>query len=318
MTRPTLALAAALLAAPATALADEPAPDPAPTTTEIDHEDMEEAGSVAYTDVLAVSAGSVRANASGWVIMPEGWETSGELRFLTSDSLKMTDVVVAHAGVRKSLKGKAEIGAGVDVLPKQETDTDENVFQGIDVSALYGIGQKSAFGVTLAGGPLQGREGVWTGSGFGLQRRSRVHDTLSFQLGLGGSVTNLAFSDSDDRALLGEVTAGVRTLFMLEDAFGLWFSGAFAFPVVHSGTLMGGAEFDPQTRVDVSVGLVYALVEKWDVYMQLGVIDRGDVEDPATTMPILQGGADQKVFTFGITRHFGQDDSGDYDYIALE
>jgi hypothetical protein len=46
--------------------------------------------------------------------------------------------------------------------------------------------------------------------------------------------------------------------------------------------------------------------------MELGVIDRGDLENPATTLPVLQGGTDQRVFTFGITRHFGQDDEGDY------
>jgi hypothetical protein len=33
------------------------------------------------------------------------------------------------------------------------------------------------------------------------------------------------------------------------------------------------------------------------------VIDRGDIANPATRLPILDGGFDQKQIMFGVTRH---------------
>jgi hypothetical protein len=312
MKREAFALVALVIGCPVIAMA-EPAP---PDTTDED-------ASYAMAESISVS-GSARSMASGWLIMPEGWEATGELKFLTSDAppggarMKLTDVVVSRAGLRKSFGGKAEVAVGIDLLPKQPSDTDENVFQAADLGLQYGIGRKSAVYVGLGGGPLTHRHAVLTTAGAGLERRAIVHDTLSFQLGLGGNLSNLAFDGGADHAVLGELVTSVRTLFQIQDAFGLWFTGSFAFPVAHGGSLMGGAEFDPQTRVDVGVGMVYSLVDDWDVFMQLAVVDRGDLDDPATTLPILEGGTDQRVFTFGVTRHFGQKDDGDYDYVAYE
>jgi hypothetical protein len=320
MRRSRFAFAVVLFVWPAVAMAEPAPPEATPQTDDVE----EDAGSYAMGETISLS-GSARSMSSGWLIMPEGWEATGALKFLTSDAppggerMKLTDVVVSRAALRKSFGGKAELAIGVDLLPKQPSDTDENVFQAADLGVQYGIGRKSAVNVGVGGGPLANRDGVWTTAGAGLERRSIVHETLSFQLGLGGSVSNLAFDGGADHAVLGEVVTSVKTLFQIQDAFGLWFTGSFAFPVAHGGTLMGGAEFDPQTRVDVGVGMVYSLVDDWDVFMQLSVVDRGDLENPATTLPILQGGNDQKVFTFGVTRHFGQDDDGgDYDYLAYE
>ena len=297
-------LVAAVVLVPSLAAAQPPPIDP---------------GGYADAEETMAISGSARSMSSQWLIMPPGTEATGELRFLTGQHLSLTDVVVASAGLRHGFGGKAELAGGIDLLPKQPSDTDENVFQAANLGVQYAIGKKGAAAVGVAGGPVSGRDGLWTTTSVSLQRRSIVHDTLSFQLGLGGDLTNLRFDD-DSAATLGEVTASLRTVFQIQDAFGLWFAGSFAFPVAHGGTLMGGADFDPQTRVDVAVGTVYSLVDDWDVYMQMAVVDRGDAENPATTLPILQGGSDQRVFSFGITRHFGDkaSDGGDYDYLAAE
>lgn len=265
-------------------------------------------------------SGSVRSMSSSWLILPDGWEMSGELRFLTSDAppggerLKMTDVVVSRASARKSFGGKLELAAGVDVLPKEQGG-DEMLFQGADLQARYGIGRRWAAATSHAGGPMTDDLGWWTTSGASVQRRSIVHETLSFQLGLGASHTLLAFDD--DRARMIEVVARGQTLFMVEDMFGVWLGADFAFPAWHTGEQMGVA-FDPQTRVDVAVGAVYSVVDDWDVYLQYGIVDRGDLADPATQLPVLQGGFDQRVLTFGLTRHFygGEDDDDDM-YVAF-
>jgi hypothetical protein len=271
------------------------------------------------TESMEIS-GSTRSMSSQWLIMPPGWETTGDLRFITGGGLSLTDEVVSGATVRRSFGGKAEVDAGIDLLPKQPSDTNDSVFQGANIELLYAIGRKSAFHSEIAGGPLLDKGGVWTTGGGGFERRSIVHDTLSFQYGLGGDVLNLAVDDGNHHAILGEVTASLKTMFQIQDAFGLWFSGVMAFPVGHSGALADGMDFDPQTRVDVGAGMVYSLVDNWDVFMEVSVIDRGQADHPETTLPILEGGSDQRVFTFGITRHWGEHDgyAGDYSEIALE
>jgi hypothetical protein len=266
-----------------------------------------------FGEVVSMSAasyvvGSVRSYASSWLIGPTGWQTTGELRFLTADAAaggaptRMTDVVVARAGVRRSIRGRLELAAAVDVLPKQPSGTDELVWQSAELSARHRLGRKHAAYVAAAGGPLTDELGTWVGAGAGVQRRSIVHDTLSFQLTLGGGVTPLLLDGST--AWLGEVVARGQTLFRAEEAFGLWLGADFAFPVAHGGDVMGVA-LDPQPRVDVSAGVVYSMVDRWDVSLQLSIVDRGEVDVPGTTLPILQGGRDQTILSFGLTRHFG-------------
>jgi len=285
---------------------DEAAPDGAATFSE---------------SAVLVSSGSARSMSSSWLILPAGWEASGALRFLTAaappggEAMRLTDVVVSRAAVRRSIGGKIELAAAVDALPKQPSYTDERAFQGVDLGARVGLGRQYAVAESLGFGPMTSREGWWVGTGLGLQRRKFVHETLAFDLGLGGHVTALAFKD-ESSARLWEVTASGRTIFMAQEAFGLWFAADFAFPVRHTGTLMGGADFDPQTRVDVSVGTVYSVVDDWDVYLEASIVDRGDLGAPSTQLPILQGGSDQRVITFGLTRHYGGQSSDNGDLYA--
>ncbi len=266
------------------------------------------------------AGGSARANASNWLILPRGWEASGELRLLTADAamgdpsngpMRLTDVVISRASLRRSIKGKVEVSGGVDLLPKQTSLTDELAWQGADVGARFGVGQTYAAWTGIGGGPLTNEAGWWMSASSGIQRRSVVHETLSFQLAAGGSFTPL-FQDGDrGTAWLGEVVVRGQTLFKAPNGmFGLWLGADFAFPVAHGGELPGGG-FDPQSRVDVSIGSVYAVVDDWDVYAELAVTDRGDAGLAATQLPILQGGSDQRVLVVGITHHFGQGD--DYD-----
>lgn len=269
---------------------------------------------LSWTDI----GGSARSAASSWLILPEGWEASGELEFLTSDrppggeAMKLTDVVISRASLRRSFGGKVEVSAGVDLLPKQTSLMDDLVFQGADVGTRVGFQKKYAAYAGAGGGPLTGDLGWQVSGGAGVQRRSIVHDTLSFQLALGGSTTQLFLDDDDDgagaRPWLAEVNARAQTLFRGDDLFGVWLGADFSFPVAHGGDVMGVA-FDPTTRVDVGIGAVYSVVEDWDVYLEASIVDRGDRAAPETELPILQGGFDQRVLVFGVTRHFGQDDA---------
>jgi hypothetical protein len=275
------------------------------------------AGSVASS----MEMGSMRSNASSWLILPRGSEATGELIFLTADAqtpdsapVRLTDIVIARASLRRSFGGKVELTAGIDGLPKQPSTTDELVWQGADLSARIGFKTKYAAYVNAGGGPLVADQGWWASTGVGVQRRAIVHETMSFQLAAGGSMTPLFF-DGGEASWLGEVVVRGQTLFRVEGYWGLWFGADFAFPVAHSDQI-AGMDFDPQPRVDLTVGTVYSVVENWDVYMQLGVIDRGDPGLAETQLPILLGGSDQTLFTFGITRHFGQTDGRDDMHLA--
>jgi len=74
-----------------------------------------------------------------------------------------------------------------------------------------------------------------------------------------------------------------------------------ALPVAHSATI------DPSTRLDLTIGTVYSAVRDWDLYAELTFRDRGTTMLPATTLPIVDGGFDQRQFVVGITRRFSEE-----------
>ncbi len=51
------------------------------------------------------------------------------------------------------------------------------------------------------------------------------------------------------------------------------------------------------------MGTVLSAVKKWDIYVDLAIVDRGDLANPATRLPILDGGFDQTQVIFEVTRH---------------
>jgi hypothetical protein len=65
---------------------------------------------------------------------------------------------------------------------------------------------------------------------------------------------------------------------------------------------MTGVAIDPQPRLDFKIGTAISL-NRWDLYVELAVVDRGDLANPATRLPVLDGGFDQRQVIFGVTRH---------------
>src|SRR6187551_1700170 len=94
-------LACLLVLVPSIAAAEEP---------DVDEKSAE---AISWTDIGMT--GSARSAASSWLILPKGWEASGELKFLTSDrppggeAMKLTDVVISRASLRRSFGGKVEV-----------------------------------------------------------------------------------------------------------------------------------------------------------------------------------------------------------------
>jgi len=260
-------------------------------------------------------AGSARSNASDWVLMDHGYELGADLDYLTSEGglsgarIDFTDVVLLGLHGRVALRGLVEVYGELDLLPKQPSFTAERVWQGATVGARIGATGWLAGEARLAGGTLLDRAGLWGSGALGATARKVVDPTLAFQGTLGGNYLRVDF-DGDGGALwLAEVESrGDIQLRAPNGIAGVWVGVGFAFPIAHDGGYPAMGRFAPQTRGDLHVGGVYAVVPSWDVYVEYSILDRGDLVDPQTTLPVLAGGFDQRQLMLGVTRRFDVDE----------
>ncbi len=265
---------------------------------------------------VAVGDVSVRSMQSNWMILPRGDEFGFNLRFVTApagpggERLRFSDLVVGRLHMRHALGGRAELYAGTDVLPKQPADQGESVWQGSHAGARLGFGPSLAGFVRLGGGPVLGGGGRWGGLSAGLAGRKRIHDAVTLQGGADAAATGLFYGEDRPRQWLAEAGGHLDVIFFtpIQD-FIYWFGFAYSIPVgsgqASSAKMPAPAPMNPQPRVGFEVGAAFAAGERWDVYLAYSVLDRGEADDPATTLPILDGGFDQRQMVFGLIRRFG-------------
>ena len=146
----------------------------------------------------------------------------------------------------------------------------------------------------------------------GRARRSTIEwkkpiedEFLAFDVQAGVDGLGLQAPNTRDSAFLTEVGVATSALFRVPNGkWGAWGGISYAVPVQHSGSdPTTGLAIDPQPRLDFHAGTVLSLVKEWDLYADFAVIDRGDAANPATRLPILDGGFDQKQIVFGVIRH---------------
>lgn len=258
----------------------------------------------------------VKAQAPG---RPLGWELGASLDFMTTSDpslggrkLKFTDVVQFRAHGLLAIGRRAEVFAGVDLLPKQPSYTDELVWQSALLGARYRFcDQWSAYARGQVGPGLD-RDGYWaTGEAAGQYKLDLAEKTLFWESALGATYTQL-FPDAADRPfwqaeLLARSGIAVREK---RGIFATWLAFTFQFPLVarplpSAPDPASGRALDPQTRVGVAFGMVLGVSRAVDLFLELSVLDRGDLDDPRTTLPILGGGFDQNRIVFGFNRRFG-------------
>ena len=307
--RPALA-SILLLAVPALAHAEPPPAD----------EPVVE-GAPAVTRELSLQAGDVRTNLSDWAVGPPGWDVGGELVFLTSDlglaegrALQMTDVGVARARVRYTASQRVELSGAVDLLAKQPAYTDERPFQGARAGLKVAVNPTWALATGVSGGPtldVMGDDGgLWASAATAVVYRKHPDQTLSFQL-TGGALATALRLPADDPWLTEATLGGQLMLHTPNGWFGMWAGASLAIPVVHHDAL------DPATRLDVDLGAAYAVVEDWDIYVEGSIRDRGDAGMPATQLPILDGGFDQRQLMVGVARRFAGKDRHTRDALLI-
>jgi hypothetical protein len=257
------------------------------------------------------SGGSQRHMANtDWMIPPAGdWVLGGSLTFLTADvgpgdrALDFTDVVMFGVHSHLSIKGRVEVSLGTTLLPKKPEWTDENPWQGSSAGLRVGFGKRYAAWLRGAGGPNLGENGWWGAATAGFQARKSIHETIVFQGSVGGLGTRLWLDEPNRKAWLAEVGAVGEMIFRTprsEVAF--WLGTQLWFPVASEPTML----VDPETRVSFHLGLILAFIPEWDIATQVVWNDRGDSAEPATELPILDGGFDQTQLTFSISRRFGR------------
>ena len=284
-----LAALAVFVALPLSALA-QPPPDSQPARS---------------YDAAEISTGDVRSATRDWLVGPPGWDVGGELRFITSSlglvegrALKLTDIGILRARLRYTASKRIELFASVDALAKQPSYSDSLPFQGATLGLKVAVSRKWALTAGVSGGPTLGDDGAWGDGATQVVYRSHPDETLSFQVSGGAKATALRFDDAPDQWLT-EATAGGNVMLHTPNGwFGAWLGANLAVPVVASDHL------DPNTRLDLTIGTVYAVVPAWDVYAEASIFDRGDAGMPGTMLPILDGGFDQKQIVIGVVRRF--------------
>ncbi|HTR50185.1 MAG TPA: hypothetical protein VMJ10_05715 [Kofleriaceae bacterium] len=261
------------------------------------------------SDDAGVRASS-RGVAEDYLVLPEGGELTGQMKFIMSDPLlgaqplHFTDLALFGLTGRWALFSKLEVGASVDFLPKQPSYTDEKSWQSVGATLRSPIGEHAALALSGGGGHLLDSTGSWTRESLTFEWKKPIdREWLAFDMQAGLDGTGIARGDQG--AFMTELAFQTAALFREPTGhWGSWLGIAYAVPVQHNGVdPTTDMAIDPQPRVDFHVGTVLAIVHEWDLFAEFAVVDRGDLSNPATRLPILDGGFDQKQIIFGVTRH---------------
>lgn len=246
-----------------------------------------------------------------------GGELGASLDFLTRDrapgerALDFTDVVLFRVHGLVAVGKHAEMFAGIDLLPKQPSYTRDRIWQG----AL--LGMRSSFGKVLSaylrgqGGPGLDRDGSWISGEAAAQAKVMLAErTLFWESTFGGTYTKL-FPDRPlgrefwQTELLAQTGVAIRER---RGVFAAWLTFGFHFPLVGRPEPTSDPTvraLDPQVRVGVQLGMLVGVTKALDLFVEWSTLDRGELEEPNTTLPILSGGFDQQRLLFGFNRRFG-------------
>lgn len=250
---------------------------------------------------------------------PLGWELGASLDFVTRDaspelpSLKFTDLALFRVHALVAVGARAELFAGLDVLPKQPSASDEAILQSGLLGVRVGLGQRYAAYARAQAGPALGGDGGWLMGEAAVQARVSLADNVLFwESTFGGTYTQL-LPDADERRRLWQAELLAATGVAVRDkrgVFATWLSFGFHFPLTarplpSRPDPVTGRALDPQVRVGLALGLLVGVNPGLDLFLEGSILDRGDATDPRTTLPILAGGSDQRRLVFGFNRRFG-------------
>lgn len=258
--------------------------------------------------------GSSAAKKTRSAILPEGrLEVGGELVFLTADRdlslapLRFSDVALLPLHVRGALNPWLELSGGTALLIKESEAMQEKVWQGSELALRVPFAKIFAGTVHGALGPLMRNQGLWWQGESSLLAKLEAEKHMRFELRGGYTLTALRYDQGSARnAWIHEVMAHAEIQFGGEGG-GAWIGVDYYVPVA-SGPKRNDPShvpLDPNVRLNLQFGAVLSPERtNWDLYVAYVIVDRGDVNKPGTTLPILSGGFDQRLFILGVQHHF--------------
>jgi hypothetical protein len=230
---------------------------------------------------------------------------------LGGQPLRFSDLGLFTVSGRYSLFSRLELSAATTLVAKQPSYTSEKPWQSASFGLRSPIGERAALAIGGGGGHLLDHVGEWTRESMMIEMRKPIEEYLSFDMQGGIDGITLTAPNASG-AYLTEVA--VQTAAHFRDPysyFGGWIGISYAIPVASHGVdPTTNLALDPQPRLDFHIGGALSPVDSWDLYVDFAVIDRGDLSNPATRLPILDGGFDQRQLTFGLVRHFKPEHEG--------
>jgi hypothetical protein len=279
-------------------------------------QEMQLTGPLAGAPAVRESSSSRSSKRDSRIVMPSGHlEVAGEIAFLMSqpsphaEGLALTDLALFRLSLRRSFADWLELYAGGELLPKQPTSTHALLFQGAYFGAQAEVVKSFATTLGVAAGPLFGADGVFYRAGPGLSWKPSVSEYLRFVVGVGNSWTILSYRPSTSSAFwLGEVVTHAETQFGDQNA-SMWVGVDYGVPFAsrpHAEAADAARGYlKPQVRLNLELGGAMSLhADGWDVYASYAIIDRGELDKPETTLPILDGGFDQQQLVVGVEYRF--------------
>ena len=256
-------------------------------------------------------------------ILPSGVvELGGELVFVTAGpalrgrDLDFTDLALGRLRLRRRIADWAEVFVNLGGLVKQPKYTDEPVFQGGLLGFRFPFAKKFAAEVIGGGGPLLESAGHYWQSEQAIVAKPAIDRHTRFQLRAGGAFTRLIFDDRTRPPLwMEQLVLGVE-LDLGDRKGGGWIGFDYRVPLASGpkgDPSPHGRPFDPAVELGLQVGGILSARSDWDLFVAYSVVDRGDLSELRTTLPILDGGFDQKQILFGVQHRFERRRHGSYE-----
>jgi hypothetical protein len=256
-------------------------------------------------------------------LLPSGeLEAGGEVVFVTSDErgaqrgLDLTDVGLLRLRARRSIGEWVELFVGTELLVKQPEAWDEPIWQSVLGGLLVPFGHRLAMSLQGAGGELFQEQGLWWQVQSSLLAKPVIDRWARFELGFGHSILKFDI-DRDPRPFwLEELVAHAETQ-LGEQEFAAWLGIDYSLPLASGPDASSRTEtrfLDPNVGLGLHIGgVISPRKSSWDLFVVYSVVDRGDLERPSTTLPILDGGFDQRQLAIGVQHRFGTKRSSDDD-----
>jgi len=271
------------------------------------------ASSYTYSPGAKVSDGFLPA--SGVV------EAGGELVLVTSDyrlgtdRIELTDVGLLRLRVRRAFGEHVGLFAATHLLMKQPQSVDEPVWQGAVGGVVTPFGRWFAAEVAGGGGPLLDRDGAHFELASRLLFKRPIVRYLRFELGLGTATTGLVLRPRPDAPFwFEEIATHAQAQIGEVDEGGVWIGVDYRIPYAKSPSEpvwdgLAQRSFDIGTTMGLSVGGVAEIEDTgWELFAILTVVDRGELDDPSTQLPVLDGGFDQTQVSLGVQHRFDPPD----------